>query len=135
MEDLSTFRQGPPMKKLVAAAVLSSEMHPDRVGERITALRMALHLSKAEFADSIGLDRSTLTKVEAGTKGLDIVIGAKIAEMYGYGLDFIYRGTLTDVPEGKRSTVLSELHAARTAKLFDRAQKAARAPRPALGDS
>jgi transcriptional regulator with XRE-family HTH domain len=112
------------MKKMIEAAVLSAEMHPDRVGERVTAMRMALHLSKAEFADSIGLDRSSLTKIEAGKKGLDIVTGARIAEMYGYGLDYIYRGTLTDVPEDKRSIVMGEIHAARTAKLFDAAEKA-----------
>lgn len=109
------------MKKMIAAAMLSAEMHPDRVGERVTALRMTEHLSKAEFADSVGLDRSTLTKVEAGKKGLDINVGARIAEMYGYGLDFIYRGTLTDAPEGKRSIVLAEIHAARTARLLEKA--------------
>jgi transcriptional regulator with XRE-family HTH domain len=119
MDELSIGYQVHGMKKMIVAAFLSSEMHPDRVGERVTALRMAQHLSKAEFADTIGLDRSSLTKVEAGKKGLDIVVGARIAEMYGYGLDFIYRGTLTDVPEGQRSTVLSEIHAARTAKLMD----------------
>lgn len=112
------------MKKMIAAAFLASEMHPDRVGERVTALRMALHLSKAEFADSLGLDRSSLTKIEAGTKGLDIVIGAKIAEIYGFGLDFIYRGTLTDVPDTLRGEVLSEMHAARMLKVMQRAEKA-----------
>jgi transcriptional regulator with XRE-family HTH domain len=127
MEDLSIHGQVRGMKKLVAAAFLSAEMHPDRVGERVTAMRMALHLSKAEFADAIGLDRSTLTKVEAGKKGLDVVLGAKIAEMYGYGMDYIYRGTLTDVPEGQRSIVLSEIHAARTAKLLDKAERRERA--------
>lgn len=111
------------MKKMIAAAFLASEMHPDRVGERVTAMRMALHLSKAEFADSLGLDRSSLTKIEAGTKGLDIVIGAKIAEIYGFGLDFTYRGTLTDAPEALRSVVLSEIHAARMEKLMNKAGK------------
>jgi transcriptional regulator with XRE-family HTH domain len=127
MEDLSIHGQVRGMKKLGAAAFLSAEMHPDRVGERVTAMRMALHLSKAEFADAIGLDRSTLTKVEAGKKGLDVVLGAKIAEMYGYGMDYIYLGTLTDVPEGQRSIVLSEIHAARTAKLLDKAERRERA--------
>jgi len=126
MEELSIAQQIRGMKKMIAAAFLSSEMHPDRVGERVTALRMALHLSKAEFADAIGLDRSTLTKVEAGKKGLDIVVGARIAEMYGYGLDFIYRGTLTDVPEGQRSIVLNEIHAARSAKAMAAAEKRGR---------
>lgn len=107
---------------MIAAAFLSSEMHPTRVGERVTAMRMTLNLHKAEFADSIGLDRSSLTKIEAGSKGLDIVVGAKIAEMYGFGLDFIYRGTLTDVPEGQRTMILSQLHAARTDKLFKKSR-------------
>lgn len=105
------------MKKMIQAALLSAEMHPDRVGERVTALRMALGQSKAQFADSLGLDRSTLSKVEAGTKGLDVIVGARIAEMYGFGLDFIYRGTLTDVPDALRAQVMSEMHAARAEKL------------------
>jgi transcriptional regulator with XRE-family HTH domain len=128
MAELSIHSHVRGMKKMIAAAFLSSEMHPDRVGERVTALRMALHLSKAEFADALGLDRSSLTKIEAGKKGLDIVIGAKIAEMYGFGLDFIYRGQLTDAPEGQRSIVLGEIHAARTAKLMDAATRRGRKP-------
>lgn len=120
MAILSTGADTGPMKKMIAAAVLSAEMHPDRVGERITAIRETLRLSKAEFADRLSLDRSSLTKIEAGTKGLDIVVGARIAELYGYGLDFIYRGTMTDVPETDRPTILAELHAARTTKFYRR---------------
>ncbi len=104
------------MKKMIAAAVLSAEMHPDRVGERLTAMRMSLSKSKSEFADSIELDRSSLTKIEAGTKGLDIAAAARLADLYGFGLDFIYRGVATDVPDDLRIRVLSELHAARMAK-------------------
>jgi transcriptional regulator with XRE-family HTH domain len=117
-----------PMKKMVEAALLSAEMHPDRVGERVTALRTSLGQSKAEFADSIGLDRSTLTKVEAGTKGLDVVVGARIAEIYGFGLDFIYRGVMTDVPDALRSRVMVDLHAARTEKLVLKYPRASEAP-------
>lgn len=105
------------MKKLIARAALSPEMHPDRVGQRITALRDALGLSKAQFADSIDLDRSTLTKVEAGTKGLDIVAAAKIADLYAAGLDFIYRGHSSDLPVDLRPRVLANLYALRTAHL------------------
>ncbi|HMO73136.1 MAG TPA: helix-turn-helix transcriptional regulator [Paracoccaceae bacterium] len=118
------------MKKMIAAALLSSEMHPDRVGERITALRMTLHLSKAQFADGIELDRSTLGKVEKGTKGLDIVVGARIAELYGVGLDFLYRGELSDVPEDMRIAIRNQLHAARTARLMgDKPRNLIEAPR------
>ena len=117
MAFLSTGADCPPMKKMVQAALLSAEMHPNRVGDRITAIRVALGQSKAQFADSLELDRSTLSKVEAGQKGLDIIVGARIAEMYGFGLDFIYRGTLTDVPETLRVRILAEMHTARAEKL------------------
>lgn len=103
------------MKKFVASAVLAPEMHPDRVGQRITVLREAFGLSKAQSADSIGLDRSTLTKVEAGTKGLDIAAGAKIADMYAAGLDFIYRGVTSDLPVEMRPRIMAALYNLRAA--------------------
>jgi transcriptional regulator with XRE-family HTH domain len=120
MEYLSTRAEGAPMKKMIQAAMLAAEMHPERVGERVTALRTCLGKSKAEFADSLGLDRSSLTKIEAGTKGLDIVVGARVADLYGFGLDFIYRGVLTDAPESLRSRILVEIHAAQAEKLMTR---------------
>jgi transcriptional regulator with XRE-family HTH domain len=73
-------------------------MRPEIVGKRITALRETLAMSKAQFADSLPMDRSSLTKVEQGTMGLDIALGVQIANLYGFGLDFIYRGDLSDVP-------------------------------------
>jgi transcriptional regulator with XRE-family HTH domain len=104
------------MKKMIASALLSPEMHPDRVGQRVTVLREALGLSKAQFADSIGLDRSTLTKVEAGLKGLDIASGAKIADMYAAGLDYIYRGVTSDLPVEMRPRIMAALYALRAAR-------------------
>lgn len=118
MDLFSTGDHASAMKNHFQSALLPPEMHPDRVGIRVTAAREALRLSKAEFADSIELDRSTLTKIEAGTRGLDIAVGAKIAHLYGIGLDYIYRGVLTDVPENLRSTVVAQIHAAQSAKLF-----------------
>ena len=116
MEQKSIRADGPPMKKLLMSALVSPEMHPHRVGERVTALREALNLSKAEFADSLSLDRSTLSKVEAGTKGLDVVVGARIAEMYAAGMDFTYRGVMADLPQDMRIKVMNYMHAARMAR-------------------
>jgi transcriptional regulator with XRE-family HTH domain len=104
------------MKKLIASALLSPEMMPDRVGERISALREALKLNKADFADSISLDRSTLTKIEAGTKGLDIAMGVRIGELYGVGLDYIYRGQAADLPMQIRVATLNALQEIRLDK-------------------
>lgn len=101
-------RESSPMKKL-AEKLIERESRPDRVGPRITALRETLTLSKAQFADSIGLDRSSLTKVEKGEMGLDIAAGERVAVIYGFGLDFIYRGDLTDVPQSLRPMLMVNL--------------------------
>jgi transcriptional regulator with XRE-family HTH domain len=82
---------------------------PDQVGPRITALREALGLAKHELADSIGLDRSTLTKIEQGKVGLDIAKGEIIATRYGFGLDYIYRGELSDAPPRHHDAILRSL--------------------------
>ncbi len=92
--------------KSIVSALIPRESRPERVGPRITALRETLHMSKAQFADSIGLDRSTLSKVEKAATGLDIAHGERIAAIYGFGLDFIYRGDLSDVPLEMRPSLL-----------------------------
>ena len=109
------FREGDPMKK-IAEQLIERESRPDRVGPRLTALRETLVLSKAEFADSISLDRSSLTKVEKGEMGLDIAVGERIAVMYGFGLDFIYRGDLSDVPLNLRAHLMAILFAHKAAR-------------------
>lgn len=98
--------QHKPMKNMALNAI-PRESRPERVGPRITALRDALDLSKAEFADSIELDRSTLTKIENGLTGLDIAMAERIAVLYGFGLDYIYRGDLNDIPFSLRAQVLA----------------------------
>ncbi len=79
-------------------------------------MRETLGLSMAEFADAIGLDRSTLTKIEKGKGGLDIKIGERIAQLYGYGLDYIYRGEMSDVPQNQRPQLMVNLLTARQAR-------------------
>lgn len=101
------------MKK-VANIMIERESHPSRVGPRITALRETLGKTKAELADSISFNRSTLTKVEKGEVGLDIAVGERIADTYGFGLDFIYRGDLDDVPFELREALVKNLSKARS---------------------
>jgi len=97
------------MKTKLLNALIERESTPAKVGPRVCAVREALSLSKAEFADSIEFDRSSLTKVERGTMGLDIAVGEKIAAVYGVGLDFIYRGDLSDLPLDLRGSVVAHL--------------------------
>lgn len=108
------------MKRMLQSALLSAEMHPDRVGERVTAMRNCLKMSKAAFADAIGLDRSSMSKVEAGNKGLDIVVASRIADLFGFGLDYIYRGVITDVPEQHRLNILPAIHAAKAERVYQK---------------
>lgn len=98
------------MKAPKIESLLSPEMAPDRVGPRVTAMREALHLSKAQFADSVGLDRSALSRIEKGVDGLGIAKAMTIADLYRFGLNYIYRGDLADVPADIRPALLVELH-------------------------
>lgn len=93
-----------PLDKL-----LERESRPEKVGPRLTALRETLAMSKSQMADSVGLDRSSITKIEKGTMGLDIAVAERIADIYGFGLDYIYRADLSDVPLDLRPRLMSNL--------------------------
>ncbi len=110
MEYFSPQDHKSPMKNLLKK-LISRESRWDRVGPRVAAIRLTLGLSKAAFADSIALDRSSLTKIEKGVAGLDIATGEVIAEIYGFGLDFTYRGDLSDVPLDLRPSLIGHLAA------------------------
>ena len=99
--------------KNLSEKLIERESRPDRVGPRVTAIRETLGLSKAQFADTIGVDRSSLTKIEKGEAGLDIAVGERIAGLFGYGLDFIYRDDLSDVPQDARPQLMVNLLTAR----------------------
>lgn len=114
MAKISTRTIIAPMPKTLAELLISRESRPDRVGPRIAALREALSMSKSQFADSIGLDRSSMTKVEKGEMGLDIAVGERVAGIYGVGLDYIYRGDLSDVPLSLRPELMVQLAIPRT---------------------
>ncbi len=108
MEVFSADGQNLSMRRALNALLLP-QMRPDEVGKRVTAIRQTLAMNKKQFAEAAGVDPSSLTKIEKGEAGLDILVGARIAELYGFGLDFIYRGELDDVPLDHRSTVKMRL--------------------------
>ena len=96
------------MKKILDSLIPKAS-RPEHVGPRITAMRETLGLSKSQLADSIGLDRSSMTKIEKGEAGLDIVKAIIIAELYDFGLDYISRGSLSDSPPALRPQLLVNL--------------------------
>lgn len=93
----------------LANKALPPEARPDRVGPRVQAMRETLSLSRSQLADSIGLDRSSMTKVENGTLGLSIQHGLVIADRFGFGLNYLYRGDVSDVPDRHRARLLVEM--------------------------
>ncbi|MBT9383473.1 helix-turn-helix domain-containing protein [Pseudooceanicola sp. CBS1P-1] len=71
---------------------------PQEVGKRLVQLREYLRLNQGEFADTVGIDRSSYSKIEKGTKPLKAEMAYAISERWGASMDFLYRGRLTDLP-------------------------------------
>lgn len=81
---------------------------PEMVSPRLALVREALGLSKAEFADAIGLDRSSYTKVEKAEKPLLPHIAFKIWELYGVDMNYIYLGRMDGLSSRMSSQLTSQ---------------------------
>lgn len=75
-----------------------TQIDPKAVAERLTRLREYHGKSRAEFADSVEIDRSSYSKIEKGEKPLKADMAFAIAERWGVTMDFLYRGRLTELP-------------------------------------
>ena len=80
------------------------------VARRLAAARKALGLSKAEFADMIGIDRSSYTKIENGVKPLLPPAAIVIFQLYGVDLNYIYLGQVGGLPSSLSSKVIDHLN-------------------------
>jgi Zn-dependent peptidase ImmA (M78 family)/transcriptional regulator with XRE-family HTH domain len=58
------------------------------LGERVARARNASHLSQRDLATKIGIDRTALTKIESGKRGLDALELAKLAEVLKRPIDW-----------------------------------------------
>lgn len=76
----------------------SYNIDPVEVGKRLQRLREYHNLSAGAFADSVGIDRSTYSKLEQGKRLVKADAAFAIAERWGVSMDFIYRGRLTELP-------------------------------------
>ncbi|MDF2234847.1 helix-turn-helix transcriptional regulator [Albimonas sp. CAU 1670] len=81
----------------------------DLVAERLVALREALGMKSAHFADVIGVDRSSYSKIESGKKPLLPPVALKIWKLFGVDMNFIYLGQIRGLPESLSSTVTQKL--------------------------
>lgn len=65
-----------------------------RVGERIAWARSLVEPNQAEFARLLGVDQSTLNKVEKGDRAASIFMIIAIANRLRVSTDFLLRGLL-----------------------------------------
>lgn len=98
-------RQYAPMSESAS----SEAWEPTAVAPRLIAARAAIGLSKAEFADAIGIDRSSYTKIEKGLKPLLPREAFRIWALYAVDLNFLYLGQLGGLPSNLSSKVISHL--------------------------
>ena len=82
------------------------------VARRLIALRAALGVGKGEFADIIGIDRSSYTKIEKGAKPLLPQYAFRIWQLYGVDMNYLYLGQVGGVPLKLSSAVTTHLHSA-----------------------
>ena len=80
------------------------------VTPRLIALRVALGLSKAGFADMVGIDRSSYSKIEKAHKPLLPKDAHRIWELYAVDMNFLYLGRLDGLPSSLSAKVIANLN-------------------------
>ena len=73
-------------------------MAPELVGRRVAAVRQALNASKRAFADLVGTDHSTLSKIENGERDLPRDIGIMIQVQTGIPIGYLFLGEKHGLP-------------------------------------
>lgn len=66
-------------------------------------------MKRADFADVIGVDRSSYTKIEDGNKPLLPPAAYRIWQLWGVDMNYIYLGQVRDLPPSLSSTVIANL--------------------------
>tara|TARA_R110000868_G_scaffold94316_2_gene260278 strand:- start:1860 stop:2117 length:258 start_codon:yes stop_codon:yes gene_type:complete len=78
------------------------------VSPRLAQIREALGLTKAEFADRIGIDRSSYTKIEKAEKPLLPHTAFRIWELFGVDMNYIYLGRMDGLSARMSSQLTSQ---------------------------
>lgn len=65
-------------------------------GRRIRQLRRSYGYTQEALADLLGIDRSFLSRIEAGTKGCSVDLFIALAEVFHTSLDHLILGTASN---------------------------------------
>jgi transcriptional regulator with XRE-family HTH domain len=75
------------------------------VAKRIIALRQASNMISATFARSCGMTPQEISNYETGGRMLSIPAAHKICDAHGVSFDYLYRGSLKDLPNSLRERI------------------------------
>ena len=81
-------------KAATEKSVQESKLYYDTVtcGKRIQQLRKASGYTQEALADLLGIDRSFLSRIEAGKKGCSVDMFITLASVFGTSLDYLILG-------------------------------------------
>ncbi|HFD16880.1 MAG TPA: XRE family transcriptional regulator [Rhodospirillales bacterium] len=81
--------------------------HPFKaaVGQRLAAVRQALGLSQDALAAQLGVSRSAYAGYEQGLRLVSPQVVVRLNRLYGVTTDWIYRGSLSGLPEELRHSL------------------------------
>ncbi|MDC0657073.1 helix-turn-helix transcriptional regulator [Leisingera sp. SS27] len=76
----------------------AQEMRPERIGQRLKWLRLALGFQPAEMADFLGIERTYWSRIEGGKRATSKELAAIIKERCHVTMDYIIVGELGGLP-------------------------------------
>jgi transcriptional regulator with XRE-family HTH domain len=83
-------------------------------GRRLKAARHALGLSQEELAKAIGVERNALSNWETGQRLADVLAMARLYNEFNVTLEWIYCGTLAQMPYAIATKIRQKLAEAST---------------------
>lgn len=86
------------LKEKLLSPGLRSEMHADRIGNRLMLLREALGMKPAEISERLDIPPTYWSRFENGKRPLTETIAAALVERYGVTLDFLILGKWDKLP-------------------------------------
>lgn len=75
------------------------------IGRRLRAQRTALHLSREDVAESIGVTPKFISDIEYGSKGISLMTLYRLMQLYDMSADFIISGDTAEAGEEETKTV------------------------------
>lgn len=88
---------------------MTRDRNPDNlkfIGARLRAARLALGLTQKDLYEPLGVKAATWNHWESGKRLPDPLVMAKLKEMHGITMDWIYAGDASSLPFSLAKAVL-----------------------------